>query len=159
MATTSIVCSVMRINIIVRTSYIWRFRNSTSVFRGKRNVPKRISCGTPLPSSNLTSYVKIIRASNALTSLTAKKRPGLLKNSGALHEEWGRHSGHDDSPRVSPKSEGQVLRRYTDRWMPSHRNIAIPVTAWELREAKAVKSFRIRVYFLIHMNSTGRNSY
>jgi hypothetical protein len=38
----------------------------------------------------LTSYVVMIRATNTLISLTAKKRPGLLKNSGT--SECGRGS-------------------------------------------------------------------
>jgi hypothetical protein len=53
-------------------------------------VPIRRGEGTRLSSSVLTSYVVMIRATNTLISLTAKKRPGLLKNSGT--SECGRGS-------------------------------------------------------------------
>ena len=58
-----------------------RVLNITFAFPGKRSAAMQTSRGAPFPSSNLTSYVAMIWANSAFTSLTAKNRPGLIPNS------------------------------------------------------------------------------
>ena len=59
-------------------SSVCRFLNITFAFPGKRAPATERVRGTPLPSSNLISYVATIWANRALISLTAKNRPGLI---------------------------------------------------------------------------------
>ena len=58
-----------------------RVLNITFAFPGKRSAAMQTSRGASFPSSNSTSYVAMIWANSAFTSLTAKNRPGLIPNS------------------------------------------------------------------------------
>jgi hypothetical protein len=59
--------------------HFWRFLNITFAFPGMGRVFKIKVRGACFPSSNLMSYVIRTCASKVLTSLTAKKRPGLIE--------------------------------------------------------------------------------
>ena len=60
--------------------YFWRFLNITFAFSGTRRIESAIVLrGACFLASNLISYVTRMCASKALTSLAAKKRPGLIE--------------------------------------------------------------------------------
>ena len=61
------------------TFHFWRFLNIMFAFSGTRIGPMLRMRGARFPSSTLKSYVTRMCASKALTSLAAKKRPGLIK--------------------------------------------------------------------------------
>ena len=114
------------------------------------------SRGASFPSSNLMSYVTIIWASKALTSLVAKNRPGLITKYVRSYIRLI-NSKHKFSPCVSTQSESQVFARCRDHLVSTcHITCRIaPFTLAELRKAKAVKFVGIRVYAFIFMDSTG----
>jgi hypothetical protein len=58
---------------------------------------------------------------------------------------------------MSPNSKGEVFRGRSDSLMSGRRHITLQVTGF--REAKAVKLFRARICFSIHMDSTERKGY
>ena len=59
--------------------HFWRFLNITFAVPGMRIALMTRVRGACFPSSNFMSYVTRTCASKALTSLAAKKRPGLIK--------------------------------------------------------------------------------
>ena len=61
------------------TFHFWRFLNITFAFSGTRIKPMVRIRGALFPSSSLKSYVTRMCASNALISLLAKNRPGLIE--------------------------------------------------------------------------------
>jgi hypothetical protein len=75
--------------------YIWRFLNNTSAFPIIRDVEIPNGRGAFLPSSSLISYVMMICASKAFSSVIAKNRPGLLR----MHV-WGCHMRDEKAKKI-----------------------------------------------------------
>lgn len=86
-----------------------------AVVLGTTAVPKyRFGGRSPCAaSSNFTSYVITICASIALSSLAAKKRPGLLK---VVRTQYSENLTYDDRnpPCMSPMAERNILRTRGD---------------------------------------------
>src|ERR1700761_2087600 len=88
-------------------------------------------------------------ASKALTSLTARKRPGLIRQ-----HEWLRlvEAKKKKTPSVSPISEAKVSCRRRSGLVPGH---SVAITFTKLRKTEAIEFLGVWIDLCIHLDSTG----
>ena len=134
----------------LKGSHYCRFLNITPVLLGIRNEATQISGGASSPFSNFISYVTSRWASRALTSLTAKNRPGLMTKRGYTRDHE-KKKGQKCLPCVSPQTKTQVFSRDSDRLM-SAAGCFVPFFLAEPGKAKPIKFVGVLIDFSVRLS-------